>query len=53
MRHADTLALLRDGALEALGPRDEVLARLAGNTVRPLRPAATAPDLQLDRTAHQ
>jgi PrtD family type I secretion system ABC transporter len=37
MRHADTLALLRDGALEMLGPREQVLARLSGNTVRPLR----------------
>jgi PrtD family type I secretion system ABC transporter len=37
MRHADRLALLRDGALEICGPREEVQARLAGRTVRPLR----------------
>lgn len=38
MRHADRLAVLRDGALEICGPREEVQARLAGRTVRPLRP---------------
>jgi PrtD family type I secretion system ABC transporter len=43
MRHADTLAVLRDGALEAFGPREQVLARLAGSTVQPLRAAAAAP----------
>jgi PrtD family type I secretion system ABC transporter len=37
MRHADRLAVLRDGALEICGPREEVQARLAGRTVRPLR----------------
>jgi PrtD family type I secretion system ABC transporter len=45
MRHADRLAVLRDGALEAIGPRDEVLARLAGRTVHPLRRGAPQPDL--------
>jgi ABC-type protease/lipase transport system fused ATPase/permease subunit len=29
MRAVDTLAVLRDGALDAYGPRDQVLARLA------------------------
>lgn len=38
MRHADRLAVLRGGALEICGPREEVQARLAGRTVRPLRP---------------
>jgi PrtD family type I secretion system ABC transporter len=38
MRHADRLAVLRDGALDVCGPRDEVLARLGGRTVHPLRP---------------
>jgi ABC-type protease/lipase transport system fused ATPase/permease subunit len=39
MRHVDTLAILRDGALDICGPRDEVLARLNGKTVHPLRRA--------------
>ncbi len=43
MRHADRLTVLRDGALEVCGPRDEVLARLAGATVRPLRPLSPIP----------
>ncbi len=42
MRHVDTLAILRDGALDICGPRDEVLARLHGKTVRPLRRAEPA-----------
>ena len=46
MRHADRLAVLRDGALDMLGPRDQVLARLAGPTVHPLR-AAGAPSQML------
>jgi ATP-binding cassette subfamily C protein len=36
MRHADRLAVLRDGALDLYGPRDEVLARLAQGNVRRL-----------------
>jgi PrtD family type I secretion system ABC transporter len=36
MRHADRLAVLRDGALDLCGPRDEVLARLAQGNVRRL-----------------
>jgi PrtD family type I secretion system ABC transporter len=41
MRHADTLAVLREGALDIVGPREEVLARLNGHTVHPMRrPAA-------------
>lgn len=40
MRHADVLAVLRDGAFDIVGPRDQVLARLAGTTVHPLRRAA-------------
>jgi ABC-type protease/lipase transport system fused ATPase/permease subunit len=40
MRQADTLAVLRDGALDLIGPRDAVLARLAKNSVVPLRRAA-------------
>ncbi|WP_088284999.1 type I secretion system permease/ATPase [Ideonella sp. A 288] len=42
MRHTDTLAVLRDGALVQHGPRDAVLAQLAGHNVTPLRPGATA-----------
>lgn len=42
LRHADRLAVLRDGALEICGPREEVQARLAGRTVLPLRPAEPA-----------
>lgn len=42
MRHADRLAVLRDGALEICGPREEVQARLSGRTVLPLRPAEPA-----------
>jgi PrtD family type I secretion system ABC transporter len=42
MRHADVLAVLRDGAFDIVGPRDQVLARLAGTTVHPLRRAAPA-----------
>ena len=44
MRHADTLAVLRDGALDTVGPRDQVLARLAQNSVVPLRRQAAAPN---------
>ncbi|HET7868368.1 MAG TPA: ATP-binding cassette domain-containing protein, partial [Burkholderiaceae bacterium] len=40
MRHADRLAVLREGVLEAIGPRDAMLARLSGSTVQRLRPAA-------------
>jgi PrtD family type I secretion system ABC transporter len=46
MRHADRLAVLRDGALECLGPRDEVLARLAGRTVHTLHPVPDAAPVQ-------
>jgi ABC-type protease/lipase transport system fused ATPase/permease subunit len=46
MRSVDMLAVLRDGALDTIGPRDEVLARLRGAAVHALRraspPAATA-----------
>ena len=45
MRHADRLAVLRDGALDACGPRDDIQARLAGRTVRPLRTAENTPAL--------
>jgi PrtD family type I secretion system ABC transporter len=45
VRHADTLAVLRDGAIESLGPRDEVLARIAGSGVVPLRGAAAVSPL--------
>jgi PrtD family type I secretion system ABC transporter len=40
MRHADTLAVLRDGALDLIGPRDAVLSRLGKHSVVPLRRAA-------------
>jgi PrtD family type I secretion system ABC transporter len=43
MRHADTLVVLREGAVEVVGPRDQVLARLAGATVHPLHRTATEP----------
>jgi PrtD family type I secretion system ABC transporter len=42
MRHADRLAVMREGAIELIGPRDEVLARLAGPTVHPIRRSATS-----------
>jgi PrtD family type I secretion system ABC transporter len=45
MRHTDRLAVLRDGALDVVGPRDQVLARLAQPTVHavhPVRAAGTA-----------
>jgi ABC-type protease/lipase transport system fused ATPase/permease subunit len=43
MRHADRLAVLRDGALEMIGPREQVLARLqAPPSVTPMRRSATA-----------
>ena len=43
MRHADRIAVLRDGTLDIVGPRDEVLARLNGRTVhRALRRARLA-----------
>ena len=42
MQHVDRLAVLRDGALEAIGPREQVLARLAHATVQPLRRPAPA-----------
>jgi PrtD family type I secretion system ABC transporter len=47
MRHADTLAVLRDGALDFIGPREAVLARLGKQSVVPLRrpaPAEHAPN---------
>ena len=37
MRCADKLAVLRDGALDLFGPREQVLARLGLGTVHPLR----------------
>jgi len=37
MRYADKLAVLRDGALDLFGPREEVLARLVPGVVHPLR----------------
>ena len=46
MRHADRLAVLRDGAIECIGPRDEVLARITGRTVHPLHPASAIPTVQ-------
>jgi len=52
MRHADTLAVLRDGAIEAIGPRDAVLARLAGATVHPLRRPAADSDAHSTLGAH-
>ena len=48
MRHADRLAVLREGAIDCIGPRDEVLARLAGRTVHTLRPPST-PIPSIDR----
>jgi PrtD family type I secretion system ABC transporter len=56
IRHADTVAVLRDGALDMIGPRERVLGRLNGTalpasqaspTVHPLRrPAADSERLQ-------
>ncbi len=44
MRCADQLAVLRDGALDLFGPREQVLARLGLGTVHPLRrPSAGIP----------
>jgi ABC-type protease/lipase transport system fused ATPase/permease subunit len=44
MRCADKLAVLRDGALDLFGPRDQVLARLVPGVVHPLRrPSADIP----------
>jgi PrtD family type I secretion system ABC transporter len=47
MRHADTLAVLRDGALDLIGPRDAVLSRLGKHSVVPLRrhPGGSASDI--------
>jgi ABC-type protease/lipase transport system fused ATPase/permease subunit len=42
MRCADKLAVLRDGALDLFGSRDEVLARLGPGVVHPLRRPSTA-----------
>ncbi|MCU0968969.1 MAG: type I secretion system permease/ATPase [Rubrivivax sp.] len=43
LRQADRIAVLRDGAVEAIGPRDEMLARLDPPAVHPRRrPAAFA-----------
>jgi PrtD family type I secretion system ABC transporter len=52
MRHADTLAVLRDGALETIGPRDAVLARLNGGSVHPLRRPGPASGNELATTPH-
>jgi PrtD family type I secretion system ABC transporter len=41
MRHVDKLAVLRDGALDLFGPREEVLARLVPGVVHPLRRPTT------------
>ncbi len=42
MHHADRLAVLRDGAIEIVGPREQVLARLAQPaTVRTIHPLRT------------
>lgn len=44
MRCADKLAVLRDGALDLFGPREQVLARLVPGVVHPLRrPSADIP----------
>ena len=51
MRHADTLAILRNGALDIAGPRDEVLTRLNGQTVHPLRRAAPGLAAAIQHTA--
>ena len=51
MRHVDRIAVLRDGALEIFGSRDEVLARLSGATVQPLRRAAPAAETATAMTA--
>lgn len=42
MRHADRLAVLREGALDIVGPRDQVLARLAQPTVHTIHPLRAA-----------
>ena len=39
---ADRLLLLRDGQMQACGPRDEVLAALARGATAPARPAITS-----------
>jgi PrtD family type I secretion system ABC transporter len=52
MRHADRLAVLREGAIDCIGARDEVLARLSGRTVHTLRPTSnpsTNPTPSIDR----
>jgi PrtD family type I secretion system ABC transporter len=43
IRSVDVLAVLRDGALDAFGPRDEVLARLRPPAVHALRRASPPP----------
>ena len=51
MRHADRLAVLRDGALDIVGPRDDVLARLNSSTVHSLRrPAASVGAVRVNAT---
>lgn len=42
MRQADRLAVLREGALELLGPRDQVLARLAQPALQGVGPGSRA-----------
>ena len=56
LRYADRLAVLRDGALEACGPREAVQARLAGRAVRPLHapgPHQTPPQEHLQGAWHE
>jgi len=42
MRHTDRLAVLRDGALDLVGSRDQVLARLAQPAVHAMQPLRAA-----------
>lgn len=50
LRSVDKLLVLRDGAVEMFGPRDDVLAKTTRGVARPVRPASPAAFTQTENT---